>query len=374
LADKLGVPLREIMGMQELQLEAGFQIDMLKVYLEKADYLHALDLIANVEQHKELLEHQRVELLICRAQCLIKTKEFDQAIILLSSFLEHEQIQQTIDDGALCDVYNKLGNAFYGMRDYEKAYSAYEQGYRISLRLPEFGLVSARVTHNLGITCNRLNYKEDAHRYLQMSYRFYESISEVKGVADALFELAIATGDSDHMTKALSLYEALNMIREANNVKQHYAFHIDSKRELPTALLKFDESIESLSKLNDLEMCVYVSARATIACLQNDEISLAEKYIVRAEYFRADSVGTNDILTAEFFRARAMFHLKQENYEQCIFDSQTASELCDKMGLSAESAASLEVSAEAYHQKGDADSAYLVFKKIIELLRPRRGH
>jgi transcriptional regulator with XRE-family HTH domain len=169
LADKLGVPLREIMGMQEKQFEAGFQIEMVRVYIEKADYDHALELIEELDQRKELLEHQRIELLICRADGYRLTNQFQKVVDLLMPFLQDQLKQQTVDDGILCDTYNKLGNAQYWLNDFEKAYSSFEHGYKISLKLPEYGLVSARVSKNLGLTCLQIGYREDAQRYFEMA-------------------------------------------------------------------------------------------------------------------------------------------------------------------------------------------------------------
>ncbi|PWK13959.1 helix-turn-helix domain-containing protein [Tumebacillus permanentifrigoris] len=122
LADKLGVPLRELIGMQEKQMEVSFQIDMVRVYIDKADHTHALELIDELEQRADLLEHQRIELLICRAECYRTARVFEKVVELLVPFLQNQQIRQNVEDVVLCDTYNKLGNAHYWLNDFEKAY------------------------------------------------------------------------------------------------------------------------------------------------------------------------------------------------------------------------------------------------------------
>ncbi|KEO80909.1 helix-turn-helix domain-containing protein [Tumebacillus flagellatus] len=373
LAERLGVPLREIMGIQESQMEANFQIDMIRVYIEKGDFYHALELIDGLDQQEDLLEHQRADLLISRSEVLVKTKKYDEAVHVLSPFVDQQGVQQTVGDDILCALHNKLGTAYFQLRDFEKAYSSYENGYRVSKKLPGFGLLGARVAYNMGITCNQLGFKGDGRRYLQEAYDFYNSTSQMNKLADTLFALAMATGNVEYLTKARSIYEGLNLTREANIAIQHFAFYVESQVDTQEALRKFDASIEAFHKCEDIGMCVYTSARAAIVCMTQNKIQNAEKYLTQAEQYKVLLKEENEYLLADFFRAKAMYNLRKENYDQCILDSQTASEMCDKMGLHAESAYNLEISAEALHKKGEHESAYLLSKKALDMLRPRRG-
>ncbi|PWK13953.1 helix-turn-helix domain-containing protein [Tumebacillus permanentifrigoris] len=371
LADKLGVPLREIMGMQEKQMEASFQIEMIRVYIEKADYAHAVALIVEMDQRRDLLEHQRTELLVCHAECLIRDGKYEASLDVLLPFLDQQQAQQAIDDQKLCDTYNKLGNAFFKMRDFEKAYSAFEQGYRISKRLPEYSVVAARVAYNLGLTCNQLDYKNDAQRYLREAKEFFESVCDMTDVADTLFALAMATGNVEYLSRARTLYEGLNLEREANVAKLHFAYYIESQKDYHSALHKIDDARKVFERLGDVGMCTYSTARSALISIDHDDLPKAEEYLKQAEGFMEQMEALDDYLCAEFYRARALYNFQQKNYDQCILDSQTSSEMCAKMGLYAESAVSLQLSAEAYHYKGMNDTAFEVSKKAFELLRPR---
>ena len=372
LAERLGVPLSDIMMKEETELDIDFQVDMLRVYTEMGDYHHALKLADELSKRDVLLHHTRV-IHICRAECYIRVREFQDAVDLLLPFLEQQEIQQDIDDELLCDAYNKLGTAYFRLRDFEKAFAAYYSGYRISLKLASFGLVAARVTKNLGLTCNQLLLTEDAELYLEKSFRYYESVADTKGLADIFFALAMSTNDSAYLIKSLALYESMNMIHEANVVRQDYAFEVESKIDFRSALQKIESTVVFFEGCGDYGMCVYSLSKAIMLCLDNKLQEEASQYLVRAESIKDREHVESEYYTADFYRARAMYNMSQRNYEQCILDSEKSSELCDKMGLYGESSISLQLAAEAYHQMGDGGSAYLVSKRVIELLRHKKG-
>lgn len=58
LADRLGVPLREITGPEEGKMDVRFQLDVIRVHIANRDYSHALNLISELEHSCELMEHQ----------------------------------------------------------------------------------------------------------------------------------------------------------------------------------------------------------------------------------------------------------------------------------------------------------------------------
>ncbi|MGB8954961.1 MAG: helix-turn-helix transcriptional regulator [Tumebacillaceae bacterium] len=368
LAEKLGVPLREIMGMQEKQLEAGFQIEMVRVYIEKADYKHALELIEELDRREDLLEHQQIELLVCRAECNVKLGNFKKVIDELSLFVE-QQKQQTVEDVLLCDIFNKLGNAHYRLNDFEKAYSAFEQGYRISLKLPEFGLVSARVTKNLGLTCNQLGFLTDARRYLEKAYEYYDRVSDIRGLANTLVDLAYATGNLEHMQRAREMYETLNMVVEANLAKQHYAFYVEVHRNFKKALEDFSSSTKVFEQYGQFGFGVYTQSRAAIACIEKGHVELAKQCLSNAEELMKHFTVPDDYHFADFYKARARYYLLMESFEKSIADAHKASEMCGRMGLIGESAESLQIVAKAYFEQGQYVSAFEISQQVIEMLR-----
>lgn len=291
---------------------------------------------------------------------------------MLIPFVEQQEIQQTISDEMLCESFNKLGTAHYWLNDFEKAYSAYEQGYRISLKLPEFGLVAARVTRNLGLACNYLGYREDALRYLEKAHIFFERVSDVKELANTLYDMALATGNAEYMLKACSLYEGLNLVREANLAKQYHAFHVESKRDPESALRELDSCAREFEQIGDTWMCIYTLSRAATVCIENGDLHRAGQYLEDAEGIKEREVEGNDYLSIDYYMALAAFHLRRGNYTQSVLDSQMASHLCDKMNLMEDSAKALELTAEAYELQGLHELAYQVSKKVIRRLKKKK--
>jgi transcriptional regulator with XRE-family HTH domain len=369
LAERLGVPVYEIMGEQEKQLEASFQLDMIRVYIQKGEYAHALKLVDDLGARFDLLEHQRVELIVSRAECFIRNRKYSEAIELLIPFVEKQEVQQTISDETLCEVYNKIGSARYWHYDFEKAYSAFEQGYRISLKLPEFGLISARVTKNLGLTCNQLGFKDDARLYLEKAYAFFNKVSDLKELANTLFDMSLATGNPEYILKARSIYEGMNYVREANLATQHYAFHVESKNNYKKAIEKLITTAIEFEKIGDLGMCVYTYSRGAKVCLEHQEIEEAESLLWQAKERMQQLPSDNHYYTSYYFRINAELKLILGMYEECVSDAEMASNMYAIMGMYADSGDAMEICTKAYESQQNITKAYESSKKVIDLLR-----
>ncbi|PWK07024.1 tetratricopeptide repeat protein [Tumebacillus permanentifrigoris] len=350
-------------------MEAGFQIEMTRVYVEMADYNHALELIDELDRREDLLDHQRIELLVQRTECLIQTKKYEVANGLLVHMLNKQLAQQTIDDQTFCDLFNKLGTAHFFLRDFEKAFSAYEQAYRISQKLHEYGLISAKVSYNLGITCNQLGYKDDATRYLEKAYLFFDSISDMNRVAQTLFELAIASGNPSQLVQARSLFESLNMVHQANRVKQHYAFHIQSRQDYKKAVDELYMVATEFEQIGDVGMSVYTYSRATMVCLEYDDLEQASECLNEATLREQKMANKENYPLAYYFRARSKYFLCNEQYENCILDSRKSAEIYGIMGMDYESADSLQLAAEAFRRKGDYQEAFEVSQKSYDRIK-----
>lgn len=369
LTERLGVPVYVVMGEQETAMDVNFQLDVIRVYIERGEYTRALFLIEELEKKDELLEHQRVELLLDRAECFLKKQQYREAVYLLKPFVENQEIQKSVDDESLCEAYNKLGNAHYWLNDFEKAYAFYHHGYRYSLGFPEYGVVSARITKNLGLTCHQLGFKEEATQYLEKAYEYYEQITDSKELANTLFYLALASGNVDYMMKARSIYESMNLTREANMAKQHYAFYVEAKVDLHKALQSIEACTVEFEKMGDVALCVYTLARAAMICVENEQEEVAERYLFKAEEFRKqlNEEDDYDYYCADYFKACAKYSYYIKNYDQAILNAKKSAEMCAKMGLSVESSYSLRIIAEAYSQQGMHEEAYKVSMEIVQL-------
>ncbi|PWK15727.1 hypothetical protein C7459_103279 [Tumebacillus permanentifrigoris] len=350
-------------------MEAGFQIDMVRVYIEKADYEHSLELIDELDRREDLLEHQRIILLTCRAESLVKNGDYQAALEVLVPFLELQETQQTVDDEILCDTYNKLGNAFYRINDFERAFSAFEQGYRISVRLPKFGLIAARVTKNLGLTCNQLGFKKDATRYLEKAYKFFQHASNINELANTMFYLALATENAEYMLKARSLYEGIEFVREANIAKQYYAFHVVKNDNPDKSLSEIEDCTREFERMGDLPMCIFTLSRSAMLCTELDRQDEAEHYLELAEKYVEELGDKSDYLLSEYYKAKSILYYRRTDYNQAVRNAMKSVEICVTMGLVTDAADALQVAAESYRQLGMIEMAYNTSMEIVKMLR-----
>ncbi|MBL0388228.1 helix-turn-helix transcriptional regulator [Tumebacillus sp. ITR2] len=369
LAERLCVPLREILGEQERTQDISFQLDVIRVSVSKRDYAYALELIQELEG-QELLEHQRQVLFLNHMECMTRTGYPHDAARRVLEFVQAQEKQQTVSDETLCDAYNKLGNAYYFQRDYEKAYSAYEHGYHVSLRQEVMTRPAAAITLNLGIVCNELGFKEDAQLFLDKARDYYSDKTDLMNLARSLFSLAIATKSKEYIVQALSLYNSLNDLRNAYVARQHYLYYYEAKdnykgavKELQDLAFKFENDLE------DPEMSVYLYGRAFMVCFKSGDQELADVNMSQAEKISTEVKDEQSSGIAYLHRCKALNEMSKKNFENAIIHSLKSSELYGKMKMYTQSAESLQVSADIYSQMGKFQEAYEVLTRVNKLLR-----
>jgi len=372
LAKRLKVPLHELMGMQEEQVKIDAQITYVRIYIETGEFGRSLGLAEELLARDDLLEYQRNELLIHQAESLMRSGRCQEGIDILRPFLEGQDVQQKLEDERLCDAYNKLGYGYFELYEFEKAYAAYHRGYIISLRLPSFDLVAARITKNLGLACNQLDMKREARLYLEQARRFYSSIADMKGIANVYFELAIASGDASYATKALTLYESMDLLRESCVVQQHCAYHFDAQQDYGQALHKLSTTAKEFEKMGDIGMALFTLSRAVMVCVDHEDRAQAEKYLHLATAQQEHLSSHDTYMLAYYFRAISRYHLLHQNYDDCVLNSQISAEMCARMEMYAECAESMQIEANAYHEMNLHEKAYLVLQQAYEYLAKTR--
>lgn len=369
LAERLCVPLREILGEQERAFDVNFQLDVVRVFVTKGDSAHALELIAEL-QNQELLDHQRHVLLLCQAEALTKAGQPEAGERLMLNFVHTQEKQQTISDDMLCDAYNKLGTAYFHQRDFEKAYSAYEHGYHISLRMDFMTRPAAVVTMNLGILCTHFGFNEDARKYLNLAREYFADKTELNNLARSLFSLAIATKNKEYLVEALSLYNSLQDLRNAYLARQHYVYHFESEHDYKGAVQELQElAFKFEHQLYDPEMSVYLFGRAFMVSFKSGDQSLAELNIIQAEEKSVYVKDKNSHRIAYLQRCKSINEVSKGNFQNAISQSLKSSELYANMKMYSESAESLQIAAEAYSQLGKFQEAYEVLTRVNKLLR-----
>jgi tetratricopeptide (TPR) repeat protein len=369
LAEKLGVSLYDIMGTHETQMEANFLLDMVRVYIEKGEITHALELIKEFDGLSHTLEHQRYILLTLEVECLIRQDHNEQAINRLTNYLESYEIQANTDDQRLCTLYNYLGTAYYQSNDMTNAFSCYMRAYKSSMKFQTFDMLSADVAYHCGMICNQLGMTEEARFYLQKAHDFYSSVSDMKHLADTYFHLAIATKQEGYIKNALSIYTNLNIVNKAHLARQFYAFNIKSKEDYRGACEDLQQTALEFEKLfGDMEMCVYTFSRAATICMDHEDFETAVSYINEASQRINRLKNPESRRIAYYFFVFARLCLLQHDYEACILHAKKSGIIFSKVGMKKPYADAMYLVAEAYGQLGMFEEAYKQQKEVSDTL------
>jgi transcriptional regulator with XRE-family HTH domain len=286
IADRLGIPLHEIVVDEVRGLEAKVQLEIAQVYTERGEYADAFPLLEELERREDLLEFVRRDLMICQAECLMRTGKQLQAIENLTDLLSKLEKQREQDDQFMARVYNKLGNAFYLNSDNVQAYSAYQRAYQISQRFP-FNLISADISFNLGMVCSLMPMKREALSFYEKAKGYYSEVADVRKLANTLFNLALVhremndiKGTEDYLEQALVLYESLNMLNRVYFAKQEHAYHVLFETEPEQAVQELTSCSEQFEQLGDIPRLIYSYTRLANVLLKIGRYEDAEKFLL----------------------------------------------------------------------------------------------
>ncbi|MGZ4134038.1 MAG: tetratricopeptide repeat protein, partial [Tumebacillaceae bacterium] len=275
IAVKLGVPFHEIMINEVKELDAKVQIDISKVYVEIEDYANAFLLIEELEVREDLLEYQRRELVLLKAECLLRSGSAGLAVDLLSDLLERLEDDHEPDDHFLAVLTDKLGTAYYFVSQLENAYAFYMRAYQISKRFPEHDPVSAKIAFNLGKILRMIDRPNEAIDHLIRAEEYFNQVSDLKKQAITLFELGIAyqiRGNLEQadaiILKALALYESLNLVKMARRVRESHAYTVLSERKPTRAIEVLIECALEYEQDGDRLNLVYTYARIAFLLLR----------------------------------------------------------------------------------------------------------
>ncbi|MFD2169779.1 helix-turn-helix domain-containing protein [Tumebacillus lipolyticus] len=375
IAVKLGISFHEIMVDQVNNLEAKVQLDIIKVYVETADYANALPLIEECEDREDLLEFQRRELVLLKAECLTRTGKSAEAIKLLTDLQQRLELERDADDHFMAILYDRLGTASYFLSNIANAHAYYMRAYQLTLRFPMLDLTAARISYNLGMVCRQLNRQIDSIEYLRKAESFFKVISDSKRLAQVLFELGIAYrfgGDlvraDKYLQESLVLYKQLNFVNMAYMVRESYAFTVMSRHQPEQAIEELLECIKEFEKDGNLLLVSFTYARIAYIRLKQRDIKGAEFFLQKStDLFTKEEAFGNPRL-AYVLRVKSMHYLEINNFVKCIEFSNLSSEIFDTIGLVTEAAESLKLSAEAYRRQREYKEADAVSQKIIDFL------
>jgi HTH-type transcriptional regulator, quorum sensing regulator NprR len=111
IAHKLAIPLPQILSPQEKSFDEKLKVDVIKVYVAASNYQEALVLIADLEAQEDLHEYLRRDVILGKAECLIRTGKSLQALDELLRLQQQLEDTRETDDVMLAYVHHKIGTA-----------------------------------------------------------------------------------------------------------------------------------------------------------------------------------------------------------------------------------------------------------------------
>lgn len=370
IADRLNVPLKKIYHPETGdQFPNRVKLELVEAYLKRGELEPAGDLLEELDTCGTLIEVERQTWYLLRGEWLNKGGRAKEAVELLESALMDLEREKSADDELLCRMYNQLGTGFYKLMSLAKAYSAYKRGYQVSLRLPAFNLISAKLSYNMGMICNQLEIRDEAEVYLQQACDYFETAPDMNSLAHTYFHMAIATNEAPYVSKALHIYEGLESIKMANMVRQYRALHIEAKTDYRHAVKELEEVAKEFEQYGDFGEVVFIFASAALVCVGHSDLEQAEYFMnlatVRYEKLPDDTT----FHIAIYLRAKAELALKLKSFDSCLQNALQSSEMFDKMGLSSDCADSLELVVESLQEQGRHEEALETATKVNAMLR-----
>jgi transcriptional regulator with XRE-family HTH domain len=388
ISERLGIPLAEIVKTREQSLNEKLQVDILKAYVSASEYAPAMELISELETRKDLPDFLRREVLLCKAECLLRTGEAEQAISLLETFQKQLEIARDPDDYTTASVYLKMGTAYYFLSDLLNAYTYYMRACQIAERLPSQDILTAHIFYNLGNVCRQINLDEQAVMYLTKAKVIYESYSSPKNLAHSLFALGIAYKNLNlleqaetYLLQAQALYEAENITTLAQVAKQGYVFGVLAKKDRDQALQELLKSIPEIESAGDLYQLAYTYARISSLYTDLARLDDAETYIEKAVGIVEGNVPkvpteypfVKDPRIAFVYQVKAKYLYCSGEYEKCVSPAYKSAEMFGKMGLKSDAVESYTLSVEALEKQGRIEEALSISKELTELLKPHQS-
>ena len=145
--------------------------------------------------------------------------EYDESLTALNTALKlFEKQHNEVDKLALADVYNNLGNAYRGKKEYAKALDWHKKALGIRLSFGEFTYDTARSYNNIGSVLNDLGEKNKALEYYLKSITIREKIFDKndKRLATSYYNITFVYADLgkydkiiEYLKKAYIIYEKI---------------------------------------------------------------------------------------------------------------------------------------------------------------------
>jgi HTH-type transcriptional regulator, quorum sensing regulator NprR len=375
VCERLSIPLREVMGDDLHGFNAKVKLSILRVHVKSEDYTNALMLVRELEDSYELLEHEKRELDVLTADCLIRTGDAHQAVLLLARLQTRLETQRESDEHLLAQVYDKLGTAYFYLSNMTNAHAYYLRAYQLAQRFEEYDLLAARITYNLGMVYRQLERHTDAIEHLMKAESYFQHSSDLTKLATTYFELGIAYRFRDdferadaYLQEAYTLYKALNIFSMATRSRQTHAYLVVSQNDPQRAIQELQACAYEFEKSGDSSRVSYTYAHMANLLVDQDDTSKAKEYLDVAFSLTDEDEANQDPRHAYVYEVASKFYLKINEFDNCVTYSHKAYHIFDTIGFVRQAADALNITARAFQMQGMFEQAYEVSQKVNHLL------
>lgn len=377
VADALGVPFHELIDPAS-ELEVSTLIMIVKIFTERKEYHHALQYISDLEKRGDLLEHQKQDLILFKAESFMRTRRAEEAIKLLSELRQSLEKNQA-DEHRVADLFNRLGNAYFLASNITNAHAHYMRAQQLSLTFAMFDELAAKISYNLGMVCSWLKKPKEATEHLERAEQFFREISDNFKLADTLFRQGQCYRDLEqlelaeqYLNESLAIYKSLNLLELAQHVKYNLASSVTAAKEFDLGIEQLQECIENFIELNSFHMVAYTNVRIAELHLEKGHVDEADQFLVKAQQVMQSvelSEYDQNNVNAYYYMVWASLLYSKQSYDEAIATAFNSSKLFGKMGIKRDEADSLEVAVDSYLKLGQPDEAIQLSRHISDLLR-----
>ena len=224
-----------------------------------------------------------------------------------------------------------LGNIYAIENNYPKALDYYQKAARVNETLKN-DLVAASIYVNMGVIYSELKNYELALKYFQTGLSLNEKIDNGLGVAGGLGNIGNVYFNSKNYEKALVFYKKSLDKYIAINDKTGIAMEYGNIASIYIELKDYTQSFKNYSK--SLEIYQEIKNKKGIS------VSLG-------------GIGKN--------------YLEQENYKEALAFAKEANSLAASINVQNVQKETLENMSKIYEKLGNIDSAFISYKKFIEI-------
>ncbi|TCP53888.1 DNA-binding XRE family transcriptional regulator [Tumebacillus sp. BK434] len=380
IARKLQVPLSDLMRHEVDQMETAWKHQVSKVYILTKQPAEAEQLLKDLLGLKDLSHAQQIEMTVDLAESLYLQNRYSEILELLIPLAEELESSTFDDVRTLARIHYTIGNAYYQKQNLTDANFHYRRADSLSLRFPLFDELAARISYNTGITLQLQGHHQSSAYYLERAYDFFSKTENMYETAAVIFAQGITYKNlreyelaHDTMSRALTMFEMLNLTHNSYIVKRTMASTLTVQENPKLAIEQLQDCIKPFEEQKNYNFLVIVLSEIAAIEISLGNLQSASKYLVDADITIQRQGLQSNREAGEYFKTVALYYLESELFSDAVENALISAEIFDKIGSVADHVDALQIACDAYHESGQDSQAYSIQRRCIELLKQLTG-